>query len=312
MYVAIIGGGSLGLLFAAKLSTIHTIDTWLFTRSERQAQNIEQNGIVWQELEHETTHRVSVQAACFTSSKPSLERWDYILLMVKQTHIDEAFITRLVHMVEPHTRILCFQNGMGHHEKLTRFIDQDQLYEAITTEAARRVDEYSVIHTGKGMTTIGQRGNTLQWSPHCFSFLTQAGFDIELSKKIETVIWNKLLVNSVINPLTAILHIRNGQLLQNEHWMSLMRTLLNEGYQVACLQENVELNEDRLWERLVDVCQATAANESSMLQDISRGRLTEIDAINGVIIRLAAKHHIPVPAQQTVYRMIKGIEAGGA
>jgi 2-dehydropantoate 2-reductase len=139
--------------------------------------------------------------------------------------------------------------------------------------------------------------------------LKSAGFAAAASKNIGKNVWNKLLINAAINPLTAILNVPNGGLLQAESVRNLMRRLAEEAAQVA-LAEGVAPPED-LIERIEEVCRSTAPNRSSMLQDLDRGSVTENEWISGSIVRLAAKHHLQVPATETVYQLVQALEKRG-
>src|SRR5699024_2434944 len=81
--------------------------------------------------------------------------WDIILLTVKQTDLTETFLKELADMLSPHTRVICFQNGVGHIEKIRHYIAQERLYVAVTTEAALKTGPASLSHTGRGFTVVG-------------------------------------------------------------------------------------------------------------------------------------------------------------
>lgn len=318
MRLAIVGAGAVGLLFAAKMT--HTCasevqsdcSVTLVTRTERQAQELRKKGLVL----HENSGCRTVYPDCRSWEDADRwragESWDWIMLAVKQTHLQPAFIRRLA-VLFPEGRILCLQNGIGHREALAGYFGESRIYSAVTTEAALKSGENEVEHTGEGTTFVGRidghSGGTDAAGEQLINFLHAAGFVAELSKNIECRIWNKLLVNSVINPLTALFRVTNGKLLRSPEWRELMRTLLDEGVSVA-RAEGIAVAED-LWEQTVEVCRRTAPNRSSMLQDMQRGIPTEIDAINGSLVRMAEQHHLAVPVQKAVFQMIKGMEAGG-
>jgi 2-dehydropantoate 2-reductase len=118
--------------------------------------------------------------------------------------------------------------------------------------------------------------------------------------------WNKLLINAVINPLTAIFQIKNGELLNSLYIKDLMMALLEEGRKVAKYAQ-IDISDD-LWEQLLQVCERTAENQSSM-KDIAEGRITEIDWINGALLNWANPYKLALPTHQTVYRMVKYLES---
>lgn len=234
---------------------------------------------------------------------------DWLFLMVKQKDISVSLMEGMKRITGTKTKLLCFQNGIGHAERLAEYFEPDQIYVSVTTEAARKTSPRIVEHTGKGITWIGKDRipiNETESAETLINLLNNAGFKAALSNNTNSIVWNKLLVNAVINPLTAILRVKNGELLSSPHYLSIMKQLLDEGRSVAETQ-GIELD-GQLWERLLEVCLLTAENSSSMLQDLVNGRETEVDWINGSIIRLAHDNGINVPTHETVYHLVKGQE----
>ncbi len=305
MHVAVVGAGSLGLLFSGKLSLAGE-DVTVITRTAAQAEEIESRGVAVEERGRSMLGRPA--AVCGLSG---LRRADWIFLMLKQPHIDETLVAQLSEHRSPESNVVCFQNGVGHVERLSRALPKDRIYVAVTTEAARRRSHAEVSHTGRGRIWIGRSdsGAGARLGP-LLKMLQNAGFTALASKNMESVIWNKLVANSVINPLTAILRFRNGELLSSSSCRSLMRRLFEEALAVA-RAAGVGLTEES-WANILDVCERTAENQSSMLQDILRGSRSEADWINGSIVRIASDHGIEVPGHTVVYQMIKGLEDGGA
>jgi 2-dehydropantoate 2-reductase len=129
----------------------------------------------------------------------------------------------------------------------------------------------------------------------------------EISNNIFGEIWAKGIVNAGINPLTASLRVPNGHLLEHEHLTSLLEETCVESIKVAMAAE-VKLPNIDLIEKTKNVANLTAKNKSSMLQDVERKRKTEIDSINGVIVRTGEEHDVPTPINSSLVRVIKGIE----
>lgn len=300
-----IGGGSLGLLFAGKCALSSCCHSELLVRSSVQKNEIVQKGL-----------RLAEHDSWLTASLPCAEEFrqlsepDWICLMVKQMHIEGVLLTQLEQMAVayPHARWLCFQNGIGHAEKLQRFIPPERLFMAITTEAARRVSKFEVEHTGSGTTMIGAWKEVAECAAekNLRKALCDAGFEAFVSNNIKEVIWKKLLINVVVNPLTALLKVRNGELIHSQNTLEWMRALFDEGVEVA-QAEGIIISDDH-WEELLHVCERTASNYSSMLQDVLHNRQTEIEWLNGSLLRLGAKHHLELPNHTTLYKKIKELE----
>ncbi len=306
MSVMIIGGGALGMLFAGKLAAAdHKII--LVTRTDRQAQNIRENGLY---IDGKQTFP---QALSFESTEvDNVEAPQWIVFMVKQFHLQsDALLDWVDNVKAPGTKVICFQNGIGHIERCRSKLNEVPVYAAVTTEGAKKQSDYEVLHTGMGYTVMGMTYGPASAAEaaenKCMNIFQSAGFNIFLSNEINTWIWNKLLINAVINPLTALMRIPNGMLIELPDVLPLMKQLLDEGVEVA-ESLGVTVAED-MWERILDVCKNTAKNTSSMLSDVLNGRTTEIDWINGKMISIAKQQGIQTPAHRMIYSLVKGLES---
>jgi 2-dehydropantoate 2-reductase len=124
---------------------------------------------------------------------------------------------------------------------------------------------------------------------------------------VEGTIWSKLLINAAINPLTAILHLKNGELLNYVETREIMQSTAEEGARIAKAKK-LTLKWVDPFAQVERVCQATAENYSSMLQDILNHKRTEIDFINGAIVREGESVGIPTPINSTLTRLVKAVE----
>jgi 2-dehydropantoate 2-reductase len=128
-----------------------------------------------------------------------------------------------------------------------------------------------------------------------------------VSGNIGKEIWKKAIINSAINPLTAIAKCKNGYLLENPYLERLLEKICEEGIEVA-KTIGLDMNE-RLVEKAKSIARATAENYSSMLQSIMRKKKTEIDSINGKIVEIGKKYGIPTPINEALVALIKGMES---
>ncbi len=309
----IIGGGAVGLLIAARLSAAG-MRTAVATRTVEQAAKLSDRGI---ELAASSGEAQAVsyaveacgvweaQAERLAQGADELAVW----LTVKQTQLTEELIIRLAEIVPAGALLLCMQNGIGHIERLERGLPQLAVIPVITTEGALAgANGTSVIHTGHGQLHMGEA--RAEWARTrqkiLLKCLEKAGIPAFLSKEIEGRIYQKLLINSIINPLTALYGIKNGQLPGDPSRLKLMRGLHDEtlhimsAASIACACGS--------WQSVLEVCRNTAANESSMLKDIQRGRRTEVEWINGGWVRLARKHGLEAPLHQAMCSMIRALE----
>jgi ketopantoate reductase len=138
------------------------------------------------------------------------------------------------------------------------------------------------------------------------ALLQEAGLPAHVDADITGRLWGKATANAAINPLTALWRVSNGELLANADRRALLHTLAHEAAAVATVRGVTLPFEDPL-AYVEEVCRATAANRSSMLQDIERGRPTEIDSINGVIVAEGGRLDVATPVNMTVWRLIRGL-----
>jgi 2-dehydropantoate 2-reductase len=137
------------------------------------------------------------------------------------------------------------------------------------------------------------------------SALSAAGIEAALSNNIMEHVYGKLLVNAVVNPLTALFRVKNGELPADPFRFRLMKALFHET--LAVLQASGMRTDGGEWDRLLDVVRRTAENRSSMLADVEAGRPTEIDAINGGVVRLAREAGAAAPLNAAVAALIGAI-----
>ncbi|BBH21238.1 2-dehydropantoate 2-reductase [Paenibacillus baekrokdamisoli] len=311
----IVGAGSIGLMYAARLARAG-ISTTLLTRTTAQAQALREQGITLEEKD--ITSRISIKAAAldepfFTSTESPNEglpnQQDWIWLTVKQPHLDDKLLHHIARLAAGGASVLCLQNGIGHMERLQAVIPPENLYAAVSTEGALRVNETTVKHTGNGLLTFGywssQEKEVKKAQKMLLQTLSLAGINRELSNQMGNRVYHKLLINAVINPLTAIYGVRNGELPLNPSRKRLMMALHAESESVlraAGMQDS-----ENSWERLLTICIQTAGNESSMLRDVSAGRSTEVEWINGGISALAKRLNKPSPLNDAMTILIKSL-----
>ncbi len=200
--------------------------------------------------------------------------------------------------------IVTLQNGLGNIETLCSMIGSARVLAGTTCEAATLVGEGHVKHTGSGVTTVGSW--TSCPTKAAVEILEKAGLEVEVTEAPGQKLWEKVTINAAINPLTALLNVPNGRLLELREARQLMRDLVVETAKVAAT-EGYKFGFS-LVERTEDVCRQTASNLSSMLQDVRAGKRTEIDAISGEILRRAQIASLPTPRTRVVWQLVKGLE----
>lgn len=315
MNIEVIGGGALGLLFAARAASAG-IPTVLYARTGEQTRMIASRGIEVRSGTQETVKRIdsNLEAKSVEEfaapEKESADRW--ILLAVKQKDINEALLDKMASGVRSGDRLLCLQNGIGHIQRLAEALPKAIIYAAVTTEGARRLGPDSVLHAGKGSTLFGLSETGSLYSSERLAAenklseaFASAGLLWSASNEIQTVIYRKLLINAVINPLTAIWQVKNGELLENGARIAAMRAVFDETIGVYA-SAGMQVPEE-WWNELLNVCRATARNRSSMLEDVSLGRETEAKWINGGIVELGRRNGVQAPVNEMLLNVIEGM-----
>ena len=163
-------------------------------------------------------------------------------------------------------------------------------------------------HAGAAATHIAASPEAAVRVRDIADLFTRAGFETHVSDSLNSLLWGKLIINVGINALTAILRVRNGLLAEVEAAYAVMCAAVDEAVAVAW-GRGVALPYEDARERARGVAIATAANRSSMLADALRQQPTEVDVINGAIVREGARLGIPTPVNQTLVWLIKAMEA---
>ena len=195
---------------------------------------------------------------------------------------------------------LTLQNGLGNNEILSEYLGEQRVIVGSTTIGVSIVEPGSVKLNGNGGITLGSRAD-LDLVQH---MLTKAGFSINVQENINDLLWGKLIINAAINPITALLQIKNGLLEYNPSTMELINNVINESVRVANAL-SIRLPYTDPYKKIVDVIHSTSENTSSMLYDWMRNAPTEIDAINGSIINYGKKLGIATPYNQALYALVK-------
>ncbi|TCS84427.1 ketopantoate reductase family protein [Tepidibacillus fermentans] len=301
MKIAIIGAGSLGLLFASRFIIHSDENIYLITKTEEQKRLIQKEKLYLQEIDG-TNYSLNVKVY---SQFDHGQTVDWIFLTVKQTNI-AGIETTIKKWSDKHTKVICFQNGMGHFEYLKQKIS-NPVYLAVTTEGALRKAGNHIRHTGKGEIWLGRLEEQTDGSiEDLLSLLDQAGFRAFYSEKIKEKIWHKLVINAVINPLTALFEVKNGELIEDPYLKTLSNQLLSEIIRVLRKAE-VPIDEN-IANAIEQVCIQTKDNESSMLQDLRRGQMTEIDSILKPIIDLGIRNHLTTTLLESIRLMVHAKE----
>jgi 2-dehydropantoate 2-reductase len=166
-----------------------------------------------------------------------------------------------------------------------------------------------VRHAGEGSIHLAPPPGSSELFLPVVDLLQKAGFAAEVAEDVDSLVWGKLAVNAGINPLTAVLNVPNGYLVEHEATRAVMLAAAQETETVAAAR-GIQLPYPDAGERVLAVARATAQNRSSMLQDLGRGSRTEIDAICGPVVTLGEEAGVETAVNRQLFTWIKQIEAG--
>jgi len=289
--IVIVGTGAMATLIAARLARLTAI-TMLGSWPKAIAA-ISQNGI---QVEGESA-RVQVTA---TTDPSECVGATHALVLVKAWQTARA-ARQIKSFLAPNGVALTLQNGLGNFETLVAELGEARVALGTTTQGATLLGPGWVRDAGQGLTQVANHANL---GP-LIQFLQAAGIAIqpEPPSKLQSLVWGKLAVNCAINPLTALLRVPNGELLQRPEALALLNAAASEAAQVA-EAKGIHLPFNDAAAHTRKVAQATALNRSSMFQDILRGTQTEIDAINGALVREAQLAGLRVPINETLWQLV--------
>lgn len=297
----LLGTGSLGCLFAAYLQRAG-VELTAIVRDNVALQALHNNGgITLARAEERMT--VAINAVTPQQLHGPVKQ----LLMCTKAQQTLAAITAIKSQLAPDAIIVLLQNGMGVRELLQNELPNATILHALSTEGAFRTERFHVTHAGFGDTVIGSIYPDKHDTTRSIVQSLQCERPISFASDIEQRLWLKLAVNSVINPMTAIHRCRNGELLQHKNFDITLTQLCEELAQVV-RAEHIDLNSLQMRDEVYRVIQMTAHNKSSMLQDIEAGRSSEVDFINGFIVRRALMHTLQCPLHAQLLHAVHALQ----
>jgi len=302
MKIVVVGPGAIGSLFGAFLSKSKE-EVWLLDKDKERAAKINETGI---SLEGASgSWQIKVRT---TANPQEIGQADLIIICVKSFHTKPT-IEQIKPLLNEETKILTLQNGIGNVEIISELAGEERVIAGVTNEGATLMDIGKIRHAGRGETIIGAiDGKTPVQMRAIREIFNQAGFECKMSRDIKSLLWSKLIINVGINALSAITRLPNGKLIEYEGTRRILRDAVTEATRIA-KRKRIKLIFDDPLAKVEAVCEGTPGNLSSMLQDILRKKRTEVDFINGVIVRLGQELGIDVPTNKFLLDLVKTIES---
>ena len=278
----VLGGGSLGTLWATRLARADVPVRLIVRDAARLLAYQATGGLTLVEHSEAKTYAVPAQTA---DSDEPISR----LLVACKAYDAEEAVVRLAHRLTPDAELILLQNGLGSQDAVAAQVPQARCIFASSTEGAFRDGDWRVVFAGHGYTWLGDAGHPV--APIWLEDLSAAGIPHEWSTDILTRLWRKLALNCAINPLTVLHECRNGGLQQHHCEVATLCAELTELLE-RCGQPAAAQN---LREEVERVIKATAANFSSMYQDVANQRRTEISYLLGHACKVASRHQMNLP-----------------
>jgi len=306
MKITVVGPGALGCLLAGFLSKLKE-EIWILDKHKERAARIDQQGIIVEGInggEWEAKVKATADPAAIGES-------DLVIICVK-SYDTKVAVLHAKPLIGENTQVITLQNGIGNIEIISEVVGAEKVIGGVTHLGATLLDIGKVKHAGRGETIIGRIDGRIPVSMRSIrEMFNKANLELRISRDIKGLLWSKLIINVGINALTAITRLNNGRLTEFEGTRRILREVVTEAVRVA-KRKRIKLIYDDPLAKVEAVCEATAVNVSSMLQDILRKQRTEIDFINGVIVRHAQEYDIPVPVNSILVDLVKTIESSYA
>ncbi|NWE78619.1 putative 2-dehydropantoate 2-reductase [Pseudomonas yamanorum] len=295
----VLGAGSLGTLWATRLARAGLPVRLILRDHARLASYQVANGLTL--VEQGVAHTYPVVGETCDSPGPI-----HRLLVACKAYDAQEAVAQLEHRLAPDAELILLQNGLGSQDAVAAQLPQARCIFASSTEGAFRESDWRVVFAGHGYTWLGDASHPTP--PIWLDDLQAAGIPHEWSTDILTRLWRKLALNCAINPLTVLYECRNGDLQAHQCEVATLCAELAELLE-CCGQPAAAQDLQNEVERVI---QATAANYSSMYQDVASGRRTEISYLLGYACQAAARHQLSLPhLQQLQVRLVQRLSARG-
>lgn len=304
MTVVIVGAGAMGGTFAARLAQ-GGVDVAVVDVSAEIVGAITTAGLALESKEGDETVRLRA-----TADPAELGPAGIVIFFVKAQHTAAA--AQLARpLVTATTTVVSLQNGWGNADVLAGVFAPEQLVMGVTYHSATVTAPGRVAHTGRGATFIGPYvdGAPLERTGAVRDVLARGGIEAEATPRVKTEIWKKLILNAATLPTAALTRLCAGDLGQPGSTLDLVDAVAAEAVDVARAQGYAIEREERI-ERIHAVLAGAGKGKASMLQDVEARRKTEIEVVNGAVVRAAERLGIDVPLNRAMVALIGGLERG--
>jgi 2-dehydropantoate 2-reductase len=304
MRVAVIGAGAMGSIFGAALSRSGA-EVIFFDRRPEVVDAINNDGLRLSGVLGEFELKLPA-----TVDPGKLGRVDVALVLVDSTATSDV-APIVERCLAPGGYALTMQNGIGNWEALAERLGVERVLAGSTYNSGAGQGPGEAAHTNLGLTEIGEiDGRTSERALAIARRFQSAGLPFEVTRNVQGVVWSKFVHNCAINPVSALTGLRSGEIARNAAAAALLDKVLDEVLAVVAAA-GIELPEGDPREHIHEHCWERY-NRPSMLQHIQGGRRTEIDALNGALVKRARELDVPVPVNEAIVLAIKSREVANA
>lgn len=301
MKIAIVGAGAMGSMTGGLMKEAGE-DVRLYSTNKAHIARIRKDGLILEGIGGERA--VSIEA---TDAIEDIGPADLIIIFVK-SYDTGAAAEAAAKIAAQETTVLTLQNGLGNVEILETVFGSQRVLAGTSDAAATIIEPGRVRHTAHGNIYIGEIGGQVtERVNRIVSVFKAGGFKTYASDNVMGLIWTKLIFNLAINPLGAILRAKCRKLIDNEPSRATMKLIVEEALRVAEAKGVRLLHEDML-QAAYALAEKNANSFSSMVQDMFKGKKTEIDFISGAVVREGEKIGILTPVNQTMTYLVKALE----
>ncbi len=302
MKITVLGAGAMGSLYGGLLAEAGN-DVWLLDIWKEHVDAIHERGL---SIEGISGTR-SIKNLHATGTPADIGQSELVIVFVKSTLTDLA-VRESKELIGADTTILTLQNGLGNIEKIASVAAQERIIAGTTAHGATVLEAGSIQHAGRGPTIIGEiDGRSTARLDAVVDLLNDANIETTASQNVVGLIWDKLLVNVGINALTAITRLKNGQLIEFKETEEILELAVNEAMTVAQVK-GIQLSHADPVAHTKEICKLTADNTASMLQDVLHKRKTEIEMINGAIVREGKQLGLQTPINTVLANIVSVIQ----
>ena len=302
MKIAVLGAGAMGSLYGAYLSRNNEV--YMIDVNSKVVEAINQNGLIL--YEKEQNKDVIFPVSAVTNSK-DLGIMDIIIVFVKNIYTISA-IEKNLSLIGENTLVLTLQNGAGNDRDLERFVKKENILIGTTEHNCANLEPGRISHNSSGITNIGMVLYNIEILQQVSNIFKSCGINTEIYENIQEVIWNKLFINMSLNSVTAILQCKVGYLNENKDASQIVKMILSEAVDVA-IADGTYFNKDEVIQKVQKHIEDDFHDViTSMNQDVLNKRITEIDHINGAVVRAAKDYGIQTPYNEFIVCLLHAIE----